>query len=151
MGEIENLKMTGIRTKGHTVDLCRLMVKATESKTRLILCHLLLDADSPCRRLFLDYHGLKILNSWMSDLTWKFVPDLDVKLALEDVLSTLNIPHKTMLVESNVWQTIVNWSSINTTTEAQETSLTSIQKELQSNNSNTSSVSVSHIYHQKLS
>ena len=141
--EIERLKMTGIRTKGHTVDLCRLMVKVTDSKTRLILCHLLLDADSPCRRLFLDYHGLKILNSWMSDLTWKSVLDMDVKLALEDVLSILNIPHKTMLVDSNVWQTIVNWSSVNVATEALECNLMYIQKDIKPSNSNTSSVSAS--------
>lgn len=141
--EIERLKMTGIRTKGHTVDLCRLMVKVTDSKTRLILCHLLVDADSPCKRLFLDYHGLKILNSWMSDLTWKSVIDMDVKLALEDVLSILNIPHKTMIVDSNVWQTIVNWSSANVAIDVQECSLIYIKKEIKSSNSNTSSVSAS--------
>ena len=115
--EIERLKMTGIRTKGHTVELCRLMVRVTDTKTRLILCHLLLDADSPCRRLFLDYHGLKILNSWMSDLTWKSTLDLNVKMALFDVLNILNIPHKTMLVESNVWQTISSWANFQVSSE----------------------------------
>ena len=109
--DIERLKMTGIRTKSHTVDLCRLMVRVTETKTRLILCHLLLDADSPCRRLFLDYHGLKILNSWMADLKWESLIDLEVKIALEDVLGILNIPHKTMLVESNIWQAVTNWAT----------------------------------------
>ena len=109
--DIERLRMTGIRTKGHTVDLCRLMVRVTETKTKLTLCHLLLDADSPCRRLFLDYHGLKILNSWMADLKWDSLIDLDVKIALEDVLGILNIPHKTMLVESNIWQAVSGWAS----------------------------------------
>ena len=113
--EIERLKMTGIRTKSHTVELCRLMVRVTDTKTRLVLSHLLLDADAPCRRLFLDYHGLKILNSWMSDLTWKSSLDLNVKIALEDVLSVLNIPHKTMIVESNVWQTISRWAIVQST------------------------------------
>ena len=113
--EIERLKMTGIRTKGHTVELCRLMVRVTDTKTRLVLSHLLLDADAPCRRLFLDYHGLKILNSWMSDLTWKSSLDLNVKMALEDVLSVLNIPHKTMIVESNIWQTISRWAIVQST------------------------------------
>ena len=109
--DIERLNMTGIRTKSHTVDLCRLMVRVTETKTRLTLCHLLLDADSPCRRLFLDYHGLKILNSWMGDLKWDSLIDLEVKIALEDVLSILNVPHKTMLVESNIWHAVTTWAT----------------------------------------
>merc|ERR1712141_652259 len=113
--EIERLKMTGLRTKNHTVELCRLMARAVDTKTRIVLSNLLLDADAPCRRMLLDYHGLKILNSWMLDLTWKSSLDLNVKMALEDVLTVLNIPHKTMIVESNVWQTISRWAIVQST------------------------------------
>ena len=62
------------------------------------------------RRLFLDYHGLKIFNSWMSELG-NALPELDLKIGIEDTLSALSIPHKTMLVESKVWQTITRWSN----------------------------------------
>ena len=51
----------------------------------------------------------------MSDLTWKSSLDLNVKMALEDVLSVLNIPHKTMIVESNIWQTISRWAIVQST------------------------------------
>ena len=88
------------------------MVRATDSKTRLLLSHLLLDADFPCRRLFLDYHGLRILNSWMTELTWEATLDLDIKIVVQDVLSVLNVPHKTMLVDSHVWQTMNAWSTV---------------------------------------
>ena len=46
------------------------MVRATDLNTRLVLAGLLREADSPCRRLFLDYHGLKILGGWMAELGW---------------------------------------------------------------------------------
>ena len=135
--------MTGIRTKGHTVELCRLMVRVTDTKTRLILSHLLLDADLPCRRLFLDYHGLKILNSWMSDLTWKSHLDLDIKMALEDVLSILNIPHKTMLVDSNVWQTISSWAIVKDSDQIQDNSTQNIKDEIKHTLSEASSATTS--------
>jgi hypothetical protein len=61
------------------------------------------------RRLFLDYHGLKILNSWMSQLG-DTLSDLDLKIVIEDTLSSINIPHKTMLVDSKVWITINRWA-----------------------------------------
>ena len=78
--ELERFKLTGIRTKTHTLELTRLMVRATDLNTRMVLAGLLREADSPCRRLFLDYHGLKILGGWMAELGWaeaKVIYDLD--------------------------------------------------------------------------
>ena len=105
------------------------MVRATDCKTKLLLSHLLLDADSPCTRLFLDYHGLKILNSWMSELSWDSAIDLDVKMAVEDALGMLNIPHKTMLVDSGVWQTISTWSTVQAAMKSEESCGQLIKKE----------------------
>ena len=67
---------------------------------------------------------------WMSELTWKSLLDLDIKLALEDVLSTLNIPHKTMLVDSNVWQTMSNWANVQCSNQFEENSLQNIKKDV---------------------
>ena len=47
--EINHLKSTGIKTKAHTVELCRLMVRVTDLNTKLILASLIRTADSSCR------------------------------------------------------------------------------------------------------
>ena len=88
------------------------MVRATEVNTRITLAGLLRSADTPCRRLFLDYQGLKILSTWMIGLGWA-LQDLELKIAIEDALAGLNVPHKTMLVDSKVWQVITRWSTGN--------------------------------------
>ena len=66
--ELERLKATGIRTKDHTRDLCRRMIRTTDLNQRLVMAKLLKSADPPCRRLFIDYRGLFILGNWISDL-----------------------------------------------------------------------------------
>ena len=108
--EVERLKTTGIRTKTHTVELCRLMYRTTDLNTRLTLANLLIKADKPCRRLFLDYQGLKILRGWMSELGWT-LKDLELKIAIEDMLSSLDILNRTMLTESKILQLMTAWST----------------------------------------
>ncbi len=111
--------MTGVRTKRHTVDLCRLMVRSTDFSTRMALAGLLHGADQPCKRLFLDYHGLKILHGWMETLGWT-QPDLELKAAVEDALDSLSVPHKTMLKESKVLQAITVWAEASCEEEAKK-------------------------------
>lgn len=108
--EIERFKTSGIRNQKHTVELCRLMVRTTDLNTRISLTRLVEAADVPCRRLFLDYRGLNIMHSWMSQLGWT-PKELDLKIAIEEALSKLNIPHRTMLTESKVWQVVNRWSN----------------------------------------
>jgi hypothetical protein len=47
--EIEHLKATGVKTKTHTVELCRLMVRVTDLNTKMTLAGLIRNADTPCR------------------------------------------------------------------------------------------------------
>lgn len=108
--EVERLSGTGVRNKLQTVQLCRLMVRANMLSTRLKLAELLLEADQPCLRLFLDYQGLRILSHWMFELEWASV-EMELKLRIEAVLASLSIPHKTMLVDSKVLQTVTRWST----------------------------------------
>ena len=98
----------GVRNRNHTLQLCRLMVRATRLGARLKLADMLFEADQPCLRLFLDYQGLRILYSWMFELEWS-VEELELKLRIESVLSQLPIPHKTILVDSKVFQTVEKW------------------------------------------
>ena len=65
----------------------RLMVRATDLNTRLVLAGLLREADSPCRRLFLDYHGLKILGGWMAELGWAAARELELKEKVDNLVS----------------------------------------------------------------
>ena len=51
------------------------------------------------------------MHSWMSELGFEPLGHLDLKLILEDVLAVLAIPHKTMLVDSKVLDTIAKWST----------------------------------------
>jgi hypothetical protein len=51
------------------------MVRTTQAENRLRLTQLLMDADQPCRRLFLDYQGLRILSHWMQVSDFSSVPD----------------------------------------------------------------------------
>ena len=59
----------GIRNRQDTLNLSRLMVRAEAVDTRMELLRLLRSSDQVCLRLFLDYHGLKLLWSWMADLS----------------------------------------------------------------------------------
>ena len=106
--ELQRLVSSGVRNKMHTVQLCRLMVRATKA-AKPKLTELLIEADQPCLRLFLDYQGLKILYSWMFMLGWSS-EELELKLKIENVLSVINFPHKTMLMETKVYDTVERWS-----------------------------------------
>ena len=60
--------MRGLRNKKDTLNLSRLVVQATHTEARIKLLRLLGSAEQNCRRLFLDYHGLKLLWTWMVDI-----------------------------------------------------------------------------------
>ena len=64
------LQRVGLRNKQYTLMLSRVMVRAESEETRLRLLLLLCaaHANTPCLRLFMDYHGLSLLWSWMADL-----------------------------------------------------------------------------------
>ncbi|XP_071745910.1 histone-lysine N-methyltransferase SETD2 [Lepeophtheirus salmonis] len=108
--EIEKLKSTGIRTKNHTVELSRIMVRTTDTYSRSILAELLQNADTPCKRLFMDYYGLRILYGWMSENVWTDLRELDLKIQILNILVLLGIPHKTMLVDCKIWSLVSAWA-----------------------------------------
>lgn len=79
------------------------------------MLELLRDAELPCRRLFPDYHGLKLIHSWMSDSS---IVDVDRLVCLAfrlDILRTLEVlpvKNKTMLQDSKVLSTVQRWTNI---------------------------------------
>lgn len=66
--EIEMLCSTGLKNQAHTLKLSRLMVRAKEPGPRMKLLRLIRHGELPCRRLFLDYHGLRLMHGWMGDI-----------------------------------------------------------------------------------
>ena len=70
-GEISYLLKTGLKNRTQTVRLSRLIVRSKNVDARSRLLKILLSGDMPCKRLFLDYNGLKLLYNWMSELNIK--------------------------------------------------------------------------------
>lgn len=65
--EIDMLGVTGLKNQAHTLKLSRLMVRANEPPQKTKLLRMLRRGELPCRRLFLDYHGLRLIHGWMMD------------------------------------------------------------------------------------
>lgn len=110
--EISILCRSGLKNQQHTLKLSRLMVRAKLLEARSKLLSLLTNGEMPCRRLFLDYHGLRLLHGWMED-----TQDTDQERLLNfrksilKVLDVLPITNKTVLKDSKVLSTVQKWAS----------------------------------------
>ncbi|XP_015921891.1 histone-lysine N-methyltransferase SETD2 isoform X2 [Parasteatoda tepidariorum] len=106
--EIEKLSENGgLRNKEETLLLARLMVRAEDLSSREKLLDILLRTTENILRLFLDYHGLSLLWSWMVDSD-----EPNFKNKILQVLSSLPVPNKTMLLESKVYSIVERWASV---------------------------------------
>lgn len=111
--EIASLISTGLKNQAHTLKLSRLMVRAKEPPQRSKLLKLLRHGEFPCRRLFLDYHGLRLMHGWMTEtqqLATENKKYESLRLELLQTLATLPIPNKTMLQDSKVLATVEKWA-----------------------------------------
>ncbi|XP_030568092.1 probable histone-lysine N-methyltransferase CG1716 [Drosophila novamexicana] len=101
------LNRSGLKNQMDTLRFSRCMVRAKLLQTRLQLLGVLTRGELPCRRLFLDYHGLRLLHAWISESG----NDNQLRLALLDALESLPIPNRTMLNDSRVYQSVQLWST----------------------------------------
>lgn len=111
--EIQMLMATGLKNQAHTLKLSRLIVRAKEPSQRTKLLRILRRGELPCRRLFLDYHGLRLMHGYMVDVQHLVRIDKkfeSLRLELLQTLATLPIPNKTMLQDSKVLPTVEEWS-----------------------------------------
>ncbi|XP_076351789.1 SET domain containing 2 isoform X2 [Tachypleus tridentatus] len=110
--EVEKLSLNGgLRNREQTLMLARLMVRAEDNASREKLLDILKNtSEQACLRLFLDYHGLSLIWSWMVDLG-SCVYAQKLKIKILEVLSTLPIPNMTMLLDSKVKSVIQQWAS----------------------------------------
>lgn len=111
--EISILTQSNLKNQSHTLRFSRLMVRAKQQRAKSQLLYLLRNGELACRRLFLDYHGLKLLYAWMCDRISKDMKvEWEFRLEILKTLEVLPIPHKTMLKESKILATIEKWSQI---------------------------------------
>ncbi|XP_017465977.1 PREDICTED: probable histone-lysine N-methyltransferase CG1716 isoform X1 [Rhagoletis zephyria] len=103
--EVKFLSRGGLRNQSDTLRFSRLVVRAKLPQTRLNLLKILRNAEVPCRRLFLDYHGLRLLHGWMCEDGG----DMAIRLSLLEALESLPIANKTVLTDSKVYQSVRNW------------------------------------------
>ncbi|XP_050692390.1 histone-lysine N-methyltransferase SETD2-like isoform X3 [Eriocheir sinensis] len=107
--EIEKLNSHKLRNRQDTLNLSRLMVRAEDFSSRVMLLQLLQTGEPACRRLFLDYHGLKVLWSWMADLGLSR-QHTALKVEILKTLEVLPITNKTQLTDSRVLSLVERWS-----------------------------------------
>ncbi|EDW82541.2 uncharacterized protein Dwil_GK25076 [Drosophila willistoni] len=105
--ELTLLSRSGLKNQLDTLRFSRCMVRAKLITTRLQLLGVLTRGEMPCRRLFLDYHGLRLLHAWISESG----NDDQMRLALVDALEVLPIPNRTMLNDSRVYQSVQMWAT----------------------------------------
>lgn len=110
--EIATLTKSNLKNQAHTLRFSRLMVRAKLQKAKSQLLCILRSGELACRRLFLDYHGLKLLYTWMCDLIstdmkveWTF------RLEILETLDVLPIPNKLLLQDSKVLATVRKWAN----------------------------------------
>nr|XP_018916933.1 PREDICTED: histone-lysine N-methyltransferase SETD2-like [Bemisia tabaci]XP_018916934.1 PREDICTED: histone-lysine N-methyltransferase SETD2-like [Bemisia tabaci]XP_018916935.1 PREDICTED: histone-lysine N-methyltransferase SETD2-like [Bemisia tabaci]XP_018916936.1 PREDICTED: histone-lysine N-methyltransferase SETD2-like [Bemisia tabaci]XP_018916937.1 PREDICTED: histone-lysine N-methyltransferase SETD2-like [Bemisia tabaci]XP_018916938.1 PREDICTED: histone-lysine N-methyltransferase SETD2-lik len=107
--EIEKLCSTGLRSRADTLTLCRHLLRVEDLPLRLKLLQVLRSAEQPVRRLFLDYHGLRLLWTWMNDNS--LCSDSNFQLEVLETLEKLPISNKTIVQDSKVMSVVEKWSS----------------------------------------
>ncbi|XP_031829753.1 SET domain containing 2 isoform X2 [Nomia melanderi] len=109
--EIDKLCSGGLKNRAHTLTLSRLMVRSRELEHRTRLLRLIQSGEQPCRRLFLDYHGLRLIWSYVMDISTNDSEEAQqFRLEVLKTLNTLPIPNKTMLMDSKIYNVVEKWS-----------------------------------------
>lgn len=87
------------------------MVRSREVQHRTRLLKVIQSGEQPCRRLFLDYHGLRLMWSYMMDLGTNTNEETQqFRIEVLKTLATLPIPNRTMLIDSKVLDIVEKWS-----------------------------------------
>ncbi|KAJ6216886.1 hypothetical protein RDWZM_008043 [Blomia tropicalis] len=96
----------GLRNRQNIILAARLMLRAEECQARLSLISIIMKTvEMAYLRLFLDYHGLQIIWSWMVE-----AEDIELKANLLKLLEILPIPNKNMLINSKVLKIVERWA-----------------------------------------
>jgi histone-lysine N-methyltransferase SETD2 len=70
--------------------------------------------EDACLKLFIDYHGLKLLWSWMVDIDrLNDISYINLKLKIINVLHKIPIKNRTIVEECKLLSTVQRWSDNN--------------------------------------
>lgn len=113
--QVSMLTNSGIKNKSQTLEFSRLIVRTKVIDLRLSLLSILKSADLPCRRLFLDCNGLRLLHNWMCDETDQqhSISHHLLHLELLNAFDLLPISNITMLRKSSVLEKVEKLAGIN--------------------------------------
>ncbi|XP_051166844.1 histone-lysine N-methyltransferase SETD2 isoform X2 [Leptopilina boulardi] len=140
--EIDKLCSGGLKNRNHTLNLSRLMVRSRELEHRTRLLRVIQNGEQPCRRLFLDYHGLRLIWSYMMDVATTETEQVQqFRLEVLKTLTTLPIPNKTMLMDSKVYSVVEKWAKQSFSSpsgESPEDEQTKVKEEVDSDSPNKS-------------
>lgn len=104
----------GMQNKNHVLEVCRLMVRAEKPEHRLSILHLIQDTTAEiCLRLFLGYHGLPLLWSWMVDVG--LADGEEERMLRREMLAMLKklpITNRTILKESKIMTVVEKWANL---------------------------------------
>ncbi|KAK7506668.1 hypothetical protein BaRGS_00002143 [Batillaria attramentaria] len=104
----------GMQNQKHVLEVCRLMVRAEKPEHRLSILRIIQDTNEICLRLFLGYHGLPLLWSWMVDVgLGDAEDDRTLRKEMLSVLKKLPITNRTILKESKIMTIVEKVSSTN--------------------------------------
>ncbi|VDI37777.1 histone-lysine N-methyltransferase SETD2, partial [Mytilus galloprovincialis] len=106
--ELDTLSEQGLHNKTDVLNLCRLMVRSEETQFRIKILKIIQEcSDRNCLRLFLDYHGLELLWTWMADKTEECQ---ELKVQILTILKDLPINTKNMLKDSKILSLVQRWA-----------------------------------------
>lgn len=137
---IDILQRSQLKNQAQTLRFSRLVVRAKLRRAKSQLLRILCAGELACRRLFLDYHGLKLLHAWMCDSDAaeasdvagsdaaaaadekekRLAGDWAFRLEILQTLQVLPIPNKLLLDDSKVLKTVSEWSTLKTEADAVE-------------------------------
>ncbi|UXI14617.1 uncharacterized protein NH340_JMT00560 [Sarcoptes scabiei] len=97
----------GLRNRKQILEVSRLMLRAEECHLRIQLIDIIMSTiELAYLRLFIDYHGLRIIWGWMVE-----AEDVYLKARLLGLLEILPIPNKTMLIDNKVYAVVERWAA----------------------------------------
>ncbi|OTF72754.1 hypothetical protein BLA29_010958, partial [Euroglyphus maynei] len=102
------LAENGLRNRQQILEVSRLMLRADKCSLRIQLIDIIMSTiELAYLRLFIDYHGLRIIWGWMIE-----AENVELKARILGLLEVLPIPHRTMLVDCKVLEVVERWAAI---------------------------------------
>uniref|UniRef100_A0A3B0QQA6 [histone H3]-lysine(36) N-trimethyltransferase n=1 Tax=Psoroptes ovis TaxID=83912 RepID=A0A3B0QQA6_PSOOV len=106
--EIDLLAENGLRNRQQILEVSRLMLRVDKSSQRIQLIDIIMSTtELAFLRLFIDYHGLRIIWGWMIE-----AETVDLKARLLELLEVLPITNRTIIQDCKVLEVVERWAAV---------------------------------------